>query len=102
MAGRLEALDIPFAPLSRPCDLFDDPHLNFGDSMLEIEFPKGKRAKLPSIPLTMGAHRRTIRYQPPHKGEHTREILGEAGYTSSEIDEMVRQNTVIATEPPAR
>jgi crotonobetainyl-CoA:carnitine CoA-transferase CaiB-like acyl-CoA transferase len=98
MAAKLEALDIPYAPLSRPSDLFDDPHLNHGDSMLEIEFPNGKRAKLPSIPLSMGSHKRTIRHQPPHKGQHTREILAEAGYTSAEIDEMIRQKIVIAAD----
>lgn len=95
MAAKLEALEIPFAPLARPCDLFDDPHLNAGDSMLEIDFPKGKRGRLPAIPLSMGEHRRTVRYQPPRKGEHSREILREAGYDDGEIDVLVRQGVVI-------
>ncbi|MGE5525382.1 MAG: CaiB/BaiF CoA transferase family protein [Rhodospirillaceae bacterium] len=96
LSARLEALNIPFAPLNRPADLFDDPHLNQGGRMVEVLFPNGKRAPLPAIPLEMDSHRFDVRQQPPGKGEHTRAVLAEAGYTDAEIDTLVAQGIVIA------
>ncbi|HTE16029.1 MAG TPA: CaiB/BaiF CoA-transferase family protein [Burkholderiales bacterium] len=56
MGKILERLKIPFAPLAKPSDLFDDPHLNQGNRMVETHFQNGKRAKLPALPLEMGDH----------------------------------------------
>lgn len=99
MAAKLEELNIPFAPLARPSDLFNDPHLNHGKRMLETLFPNGKRARLPALPLEMGRHEFDIRSQPPVKGEHTREVLAEAGYSAEQISQMIEQSIVIAAEP---
>jgi crotonobetainyl-CoA:carnitine CoA-transferase CaiB-like acyl-CoA transferase len=98
MGTILERLKIPFAPLARPADLFDDPHLNQGNRMVEMHFPNGKRAKLPALPLEMGNHTLGIRMQAPRKGEHTREVLGEAGFSSAQIDAWVGSGIVIAAD----
>lgn len=98
LAAKLEALSIPFAPLARPSDLFDDPHLNQGGHMLETDFPNGMRAPLPGLPLEMGQHSFRVRHQPPRKGEHTRAILQEAGYSAAQIDGLIAQRVVIAEE----
>ena len=95
MAQVLEALKIPFAPLAKPSDLFEDPHLNQGERMLETQFLDGQRAKLPALPLEMGHHQIRIRQQPPQKGEHSIEILKEAGFTTEEIKAWVDAGIVI-------
>ena len=95
MSEILERLKIPFAPLAKPADLFDDPHLNQGGHMLDLHFQNGKRANVPGLPLEMSNHRITIRTQPPHKGEHTREVLGELGVPATQIDEWMAQGVVI-------
>lgn len=64
-----EAAGIPFAPVSRPEDLFDDPQLNAAGSLLETALPGGQRARLPKIPLQMGAHNFGLRSDPPEPGE---------------------------------
>ena len=97
MAGKLEALNIPFAPLNRPADLFTDPHLAQGGRMVDVHFPNGKHAPLPAIPLEMNGHRFGVRHQPPRKGGQTRDVLAEAGYTATEIDDLVRQGVVLMT-----
>jgi crotonobetainyl-CoA:carnitine CoA-transferase CaiB-like acyl-CoA transferase len=96
LMAKLERLKIPFGPLAKPGDLFDDPHLNSSGRMLDTLFPTGKRAKLPGIPLEMGGRAMQIRHQPPRKGEHTRAVLEEAGYPPGEIDRLVEQGIVIA------
>ncbi len=98
MASILESLDIPFAPLAKPGDLFDDPHLNHGGRMLEVLLPTGRHAKLPGLPLEMGGRKSRVRSQPPRMGEHTREILADAGYTAAEVEELITQRVVIESD----
>jgi crotonobetainyl-CoA:carnitine CoA-transferase CaiB-like acyl-CoA transferase len=97
LVAKLERLNIPFGPLAQPGDLFDDPHLNHGGRMLDVLLPTGKRAKLPGIPLDMGGRQTRLRRQPPGMGEHTRQVLEEAGYAAEEIDRLVEQRIVIVT-----
>ena len=47
--ARCEAAAIPFAPVARPEDLFDDPQLNAGKGMHVVQLPTGATAKLPRL-----------------------------------------------------
>src|SRR6516165_5411483 len=80
LAETFDRIDIPFAPVARPADLFDDPQLNARGRMLEIEFPGGRRAKL--------------RRQSPALGEHTAAILAELGLDPGEIAELTSRGVV--------
>ena len=87
--GRCEKAGLPFAPVTRPEDLFEDPHLNQGAGLLETVFPDGVKTKLPRTPIEMGQHDFGLRLEPPHIGEHSREILSDLGYPSERIEELV-------------
>jgi crotonobetainyl-CoA:carnitine CoA-transferase CaiB-like acyl-CoA transferase len=95
LVEKLERLNIPFGPLAKPGDLFDDPQLNHGGGMLDTLLPTGKRAKIPGLPLEMAGRKTRIRRQPPEMGKHTRAVLEESGFTGDEIDRLVEQGTVI-------
>jgi len=99
MAKSLEELEIPFGPLAKPGDLFDDPHLNFGRRMVETLFLNGARAKLPALPLEMNHHAFGIRRQPPLTGEHSRAVLEEIGYAPEEIATLLADKVVAETDP---
>jgi crotonobetainyl-CoA:carnitine CoA-transferase CaiB-like acyl-CoA transferase len=96
LCAKLERLNIPYGPLARPGDLFDDPHLTHGGRLLDILLPTGKRARLPGLPLDMDGRKTRVRRQPPRMGEHTREVLAEAGYSRAQIDDLIEQRIVIA------
>jgi len=96
LVEKLERLKIPFGPLARPGDLFEDPHLNQGGRMIDVLLPTGARAKLPGMPLDMDGRKPRIRMQPPRKGEHTRDVLAEVGFGADEIERLVREQTVVA------
>ena len=76
---------LPFAPIARPQDLFDDPHLNATGGLADIELPDGKQTRTVLLPLTLGGQRPGVRCSPPKLGEHSAELLGELGYTDEQI-----------------
>ena len=96
LAEVFDRIDIPFAPVAKPGDLFDDPQLNAGGRMLDIEFPNGKSAKLPRLPIEMGGHDFNLRRQAPRLGEHTNEILAEFGLAPGEIEGLSKRGIVNA------
>jgi crotonobetainyl-CoA:carnitine CoA-transferase CaiB-like acyl-CoA transferase len=85
LAALFDRIDIPFSPVAKPGDLFDDPQLNAGGRMLEIVFANGARAKIPRLPIEIGDHDFALRRQAPAIGEHSAEILAELGLSHSEI-----------------
>jgi crotonobetainyl-CoA:carnitine CoA-transferase CaiB-like acyl-CoA transferase len=74
--AKCEVANLPFSPIARPEDLFDDPQLNEGGSLLETVLPDGRLTKLPRQPVLLENHDWQLRSQPPEIGEHNEEILG--------------------------
>ncbi len=93
--GRCEAADIPFAPIARPEDLWEDPQLNRGGSLLSTTLPDGTTTKLPKTPVQYGDAQVGLRTDPPQIGQDTLQILQTLGYTAGQIQEL-RQNNIIA------
>jgi crotonobetainyl-CoA:carnitine CoA-transferase CaiB-like acyl-CoA transferase len=91
---RCELADIPFAPIATPEDLFDDPQLNEGNSLLTTILPDGTVTKLPKFPLEYGDAEQTLAMNPPKIGEHTVDILTEIGFSDSQIDTFLKNNIV--------
>jgi crotonobetainyl-CoA:carnitine CoA-transferase CaiB-like acyl-CoA transferase len=100
LAELFDRIDIPFAPVAKPGDLFEDPQLNSGGRMLDIDFPNGVRAKLPRLPIEMGDHDFGLRRQAPALGEHSAEILAELGLKPSEIAALAQRGIIAAGEEP--
>ncbi|MCX7199823.1 MAG: CaiB/BaiF CoA-transferase family protein [Proteobacteria bacterium] len=94
LMARFEALGLPFAPIARPEDLFDDPHLNASGGLAPITLPDGTATKVPILPIEMDGHRLGVRLDLPKVGEHTREILASIGYSGGEIDELAAAQVI--------
>jgi crotonobetainyl-CoA:carnitine CoA-transferase CaiB-like acyl-CoA transferase len=101
LAARLEQLDLPYAPVNKPGDLFDDPHLNQSGGLTNIHLPDGGEAKTPLLPISMDGRRLPNRYDPPQIGEQTREILSEIGVSSSEIETLRKAGTIRIAPGPS-
>ena len=85
-----ERIGLPFAPITKPHELFEDPHLQQSGNLLDITLPHGRRkAQVPGLPLTLDGRRTEIRYDLPEVNEHGREILAELGYSKLEINEII-------------
>ncbi|MFH5926528.1 CaiB/BaiF CoA transferase family protein [Roseomonas xinghualingensis] len=70
-----EQAGLPFARITKPWDLFDDPHLNHAGGMLPLPLPNGGQTAVPGLPIQFGAERLPLRSAPPAPGQHTAEIL---------------------------
>ena len=80
----LEA-DISFAPVARPQDLFDHPHLLANGSLAATTLPGGVKTRLPLLPFQMMGWRPPLVSDPPQIGQHNDEVLAEIGYDGEGI-----------------
>ena len=85
---------LPYAPITRPHDLFDDPHLNATGGLAAIALGDGRATKTPLLPLTMDGRRLALRLDPPRLGEHSVELLRSVGYGDADITSLVAAGIV--------
>jgi crotonobetainyl-CoA:carnitine CoA-transferase CaiB-like acyl-CoA transferase len=85
---------LPFAPITRPEDLFDDPHLNATGGLAPLTLTDGRATRVPLLPLTLGGERPGVRLNPPKLGQHTSELLGELGYSTSELEHLKSKHVI--------
>ena len=88
LAAKLEAIGLPFAPISKPWDLLDDPHLKASGGLLETRTPGGKNFHAPTLPLALDGKRLPKRSDPPGIGEGARELLAGLGYAPGDISDL--------------
>ena len=102
LSARFETVGLPFAPIMKPEDLYDDPHLlatgGLADVTLPDSIPGGAQAgdvvKTTLFPITLAGERLGVRLSPPTLGSHTDELLAGLGYGSAEIARLKQQATV--------
>jgi crotonobetainyl-CoA:carnitine CoA-transferase CaiB-like acyl-CoA transferase len=89
LAALMEANKLPFAPIRRPEELFDDEHLLATGGLADMILPDGEHAgettKATLFPFTMDGQRLGVRLSPPVLGSHTDELLGALGYDVDEV-----------------
>ena len=93
LTAKLEAIGMPFAPIAKPWDLLDDPHLNASGGLLETQVER-KTIHVPALPVALDGQRLRKRTDPPTVGEHARELLGGLGCSSEEIESLGRRGIV--------
>ena len=98
LAALFERVGLPFAPIRRPEDLLDDPHLLATGGLAEVRLSDGEKAgetvRTTLFPFTLQGRRMGVRLHPPKMGEHTRELLLELGYEAGRIDELVARSAI--------
>jgi crotonobetainyl-CoA:carnitine CoA-transferase CaiB-like acyl-CoA transferase len=100
---RCEAAAVSWAPVGRPTDLFADPQLKSHGGLLDVAIATVAgglaTAGLPALPVEFGAARARpgLSRQPPRVGEHTTEVLTEAGFSAAEIARLAETQAIAAT-----
>jgi crotonobetainyl-CoA:carnitine CoA-transferase CaiB-like acyl-CoA transferase len=92
LADLMERAGLPFAPIRRPEDLLDDPHLLATGGLADVVVPDGAKAgqtvKATLFPITMDGQRLGVRLNPPRMAEHTDELLAGIGYDAAQIAQL--------------
>jgi crotonobetainyl-CoA:carnitine CoA-transferase CaiB-like acyl-CoA transferase len=94
LAERLERARVPFAPLRRPDQLVDDPHLNAAGQLVDTPLPGGSIARLPKLPVHSTAFEMGLRRPAPTLGQDTRAVLRELGFDEDEIDALASRRVI--------
>ncbi len=94
IVAAFEKARLPFAPIVRPEDLFDDPHLATPGAMVEVTKPDGGSMPVPALPLEMAGRRFGRRLDIPRLGEHSEAIAAELGYERELIEELVAEGVL--------
>jgi crotonobetainyl-CoA:carnitine CoA-transferase CaiB-like acyl-CoA transferase len=98
IAHLFETNGLPFAPITRPDELFDDEHLLQTGGLAPITITDGPLAgtgsAIPLLPFSMDGERLGVRQNPPRVGQHTEEVLQTLGCTALEIQELVQSGVV--------
>jgi crotonobetainyl-CoA:carnitine CoA-transferase CaiB-like acyl-CoA transferase len=95
LSGMFERAGLPFAPITRPEQLFEDPHLRQTGGLAPLTLPGGRTTSVPLLPLALAGERMGVRLDPPRLGEHSAELLRELGYSNEEIAAMGRANLTV-------
>jgi crotonobetainyl-CoA:carnitine CoA-transferase CaiB-like acyl-CoA transferase len=94
----MEQAGLPFAPIRRPGDLYEDEHLQATGGLAEVRLSDGPRAgesvRTTLFPITLAGRRLGVRLHPPRVGEHTDEVLEELGFTGAERAAMRSRGSV--------
>lgn len=83
--GLCERFGLPFSPIRRPDDLFEDVHLIESGGMTGVTLQDGTRVSIPMLPFEMDGHRFGTRINVPDIGRDSASILEELGYSSDSI-----------------
>jgi len=89
-----EHTGIPFAPIGRPEDMFDDPHLLASGGLADVTLSDGRTVKLPTLPIEMNGKRVARGTVLASSGEHTVEILRRLGVSTGDIDQLIADAVV--------
>lgn len=101
LMDRLERAGLPFAPINRPEDLFNDPHLTASGGLLDVQLPEGGEVQLPALPISLDGARAGVEIDPPRIGAHTGEVLGELGLGQDEIEALADRGIIEMQAAPA-
>ena len=86
----LKNSNVPHGPVNTLDDLFVDPQLQATGFWKEVEHPTEGRLRMPDIPPRFSKTKPEITRLQPRLGEHSVEVLREAGFTGAEIDAMLK------------
>ncbi len=103
LSQRFEARGLPYAPITRPHDLFDDPHLVATGGLAKMTVPADGsvsaqpiETSTPLMPLEMDGQRLGVRHNPPAVGASGRQLLAELGLSEQQIDNLRNKGIIEA------
>jgi len=92
---KLETAGVPCAPVSEIPEVMENPQVKARQIFFDMEYPGLGKVKLANIPARASGNDRVESVRAPQLGEHTREILLEAGYSEIDIDSFAGKGVIL-------
>lgn len=96
LLAALDAAGIPAGPVNRIGEMLADPHVLAREMVVETVHPVAGPTRALGVPVKLSQSPGSVRRPAPLLGEHTREVLHEAGYRDAEIDALVAAGAALA------
>lgn len=87
---RLEGTGLPFAPIGKPEDMFDDPHLIASGALEPVTLADGSKTQLPTLPIAFDGALVARAATLPQPGADSVAVLKEYGFSEQEIANLTR------------
>jgi crotonobetainyl-CoA:carnitine CoA-transferase CaiB-like acyl-CoA transferase len=85
LVSKCEQLGLPYSPIQKPTDLYDDPHLIASGGLLTMTEPNGNKVTVPGLPMSVDGERFGLRNDPPVAGSNSDEVLATIGVSAQEL-----------------
>lgn len=92
--AKLEGTGLPFAPIGKPEELFDDPHLLASQGLEPVNLGNGTATCLPTLPLMMNGLRSSAVATIASPGEDSGKLLANLGYSKQKIEQLLTTGAV--------
>lgn len=99
LLSRLEAVGVPFGPVKTVREFADDPQAKHNRTIFDAEHPEAGTMRYVRYPGHLSETPAGLYLHPPRLGEHSKEVLLEAGYNESEIERLLQEGAVCAYSP---
>jgi crotonobetainyl-CoA:carnitine CoA-transferase CaiB-like acyl-CoA transferase len=91
----LKTADIPSGPVNRLAQLLEDPHLAAVEFFPVTDHPSEGRVRMVRPPVRFGTAECSVRHPAPRLGEHSREVLREAGLGEAAIEDLLARRIAV-------
>lgn len=94
LLARLDSFGVPFGPVKTVREFAEDPQAKHNRTIFDAEHPEAGMMRYVRYPGHLSETPAALYKHPPRLGEHSREILTEAGYTDADVDKLVQDGAV--------
>jgi crotonobetainyl-CoA:carnitine CoA-transferase CaiB-like acyl-CoA transferase len=94
LVAKLERIGLPFAPIVRPDELFDDAHLNAAGGLLDVTIPGGATTKLPALPIELDGRRFALTRDLPAIGADSEAVFADVDVSAADLADFKARGVV--------
>ncbi|HEX7220594.1 MAG TPA: CoA transferase [Burkholderiales bacterium] len=94
LLAALDAAGVPCGPINSIAQVASDPQALAREMVVALEHPRAGRTRALGLPIKLSATPGGVTRPAPTYGQHTREVLGEFGFSSAEIDDLYAAKAV--------